>query len=68
MEQPKEAEVVVRQKPVDVMIVCPYCEHENVMDYTDFCYEYGNPHDWNYQQFICQKCGQTIEIQGQDWA
>ena len=30
MLQPKEAEIVVRQKPVDIMIVCPYCEHENV--------------------------------------
>lgn len=63
----KEAEAVVLQKPIKVRVTCPYCDYENEIDYIDFCCEYGEPPDWDYEKICCQECGGIIEIQGQDW-
>lgn len=39
MENIKSTEAVVYQTPVEVMLICPYCEHKNECSYDGACFE-----------------------------
>lgn len=63
----KKITVTVHTKPVDVTLECPFCEEEMEWTYEDFCNEFGDPPDWNYNKFNCENCGAELEISDSDW-
>lgn len=63
----KTVEVQVIQKPTDVIIHCPHCYHSTEFSYNDFCDEFGQPCDWDFNRLDCEGCGGELELSGSDW-
>lgn len=63
----KTVEVQVIQKPINVKIDCPKCHEEHEWTYSEFCDEFGEPCDWNYNKIKCKDCGEELEFHGSDW-
>ena len=66
-ERSQSTEALVYQTPTTVMLICPYCDHENDYEYDDFCSDNGAPPDWDYTKIECEECHRIFQIQGQDW-
>lgn len=67
MREVKSTEALVYQTPTTVLLICPYCDHENDYEYDDFCSDNGAPPDWDYTKIECKECHRIFRIQGQDW-
>ena len=67
MGEIKATEALVYQTPTTLMLICPYCDHENDYTYSDFCSDNGAPPDWDYTKIECEECHRIFRIQGQDW-
>lgn len=67
MGEVKSAKALVYQTPTTVMLICPYCDHENDYECGDFCSDNGAPPDWDYTKIECEKCHRIFQIDGHDW-
>lgn len=58
--------LTVETKPTYVWWKCPYCEHENRVDYDKFVSVVGIP-PWAYEELGCEGCNRLCEIDSTDW-
>lgn len=61
------ANVIIQQRPVDVVWHCPKCLENNHIPYKNFIAEYGEPCDWGYEELTCLECGIKVKIRNIDW-
>lgn len=63
----RTVEVQVLQVPTNTLITCPKCYEDIEFTYSEFCDQFGEPCDWNFNKLKCPECGEELEIQGADW-
>jgi len=63
----KETDITVISRPTTVKFECPYCEHENEMDYDDFCDNHGEVCDWGCEEITCEECEKDMKMGYVDW-
>lgn len=64
-----KANVVIVQRPVEIIINCPHCDSSIEMKYSEFCDVIGSdcPSYWEHEIIICHDCGKEIEINETEW-
>ena len=64
----KKADIRVIKEPTFVKYTCPYCGFVIDIDYDEFeSYMIKEAPYWQGEEFICDECGEDIEVADIEW-